>query len=86
MLLHIIVDGDNEILTKLVDQQQQILDLLKKVVTNTTPQSNLEPTTTGEMIMRNTHGHQWSTDQDFSTLEELLNTITDEELDFLDLP
>ena len=53
MLLHIIVDGDNEILTKLVDQQQQILDLLKKVVTNTTSQSNPEPTTTGEMIMRN---------------------------------
>ena len=52
MLLHIIVDGDNKILTKLVDQQQQILDLLKEVVTNTTLQSNPEPTTTGEMMMR----------------------------------
>ena len=86
MLLHKIVDGDNEILTKLVDQQQQILDLLKKVVTNTTSQFNPEPTTTGEMIMRNTHDHQQSTDHDFSTLEELLNTTTDEELDFLDSP
>ena len=38
------------------------------------------------MIMRNTHGHQQSTDHDFSTLEELLNTTTDEELDFLDSP
>ena len=36
--------------------------------------------------MRNIHGHQQSTDHDFSTLEELLNTTTDEELDFLDSP
>ena len=80
VLLH--VDGNNaEILTKLVDQQQQILGILTKMVTNPPPQAI---TTQNIQEISTAHAHQLSNDQ--STLEELLNTTTDEELDFLNSP
>ena len=75
----------------------QILDLLKKVVNPPVPttatqeianthvlQQSNPPVPTTIQEIANTHVLQQSTD--YSTLEELLNTTTDEELDFLDSP
>ena len=83
LLLH--VDGDNtEILTKLMEQQQQILNILT-MMTNPPPQATPQPITTQNIQETSiTQTHQLSSDH--STLEELLNTTTDEELDFLNSP
>ena len=75
----------------------QILDILKKVVNPPVPttatqeianthvlQQSNPPVPTTIQEIANTHVLQQSTD--YSTLEELLNTTTDEELDFLDSP
>ena len=78
-MLH--VDGDNtEILTKLVEQQQQILNILR-MITNPPPQATPQPMTTQETSINHTH----ELSSDHSTLEELLYTTTDE-LDFLNSP